>query len=352
MYGDGGSGFVSPTANRQFGSNDAYDNSALPVLLDGFELHAYSKASTNAHYFEGQAGASMEGYVRGTAASVVYYVGPAAAGYGTFNVSIDGEWLANIDTAWQSDEQQQRTTSFAVPAGQHRLLLRVMSGTAVIVGAAGRNGAGVVVDNMSVPGLGLVRLSNALSSGNPFVNADGGSPATADLLVVMLGLNDASWRHSPADFVAAMRAAIGTYQRAGVADILVAAANGGSAQYDNENYRAFRAALPALAAELHVALVDLNNIATPSYGELAAAGFWSRVPTRARIECASPPGLPSSGLDDANAVHPSDVGHWNIAHALWPFVSETLSNSSAIPITWTPRRVVSSGTASGTGGVG
>ena len=334
--GDGGSGFVSPTDNRQFEGNDAYSSSVLPVTVSGFQDMTDRGSTDGRYYYAGSAGATMDFYVRGTVASVFYFVGPAGEiAYGTFSVTIDGQWAANINTASEYGTRQMRT-SFAVSAGEHRLLIAVVSGAALIVGAAGRNGAGVVIDNMSVPGMQLVGLHHTRTDGNPFNNSDGGSPSTADLIIIMLGLNDASARKSLADFSGAMRAAVESYQQAGVADILIAMANGGL--YNNDLYQAYRSHLPALASELFVAFVDLNDMATASYEQLSDRGFWARSPSARGIPCTAPPGEPSTSPNNANAVHPSDIGHWNIAHTLWPVISSQPSNLSGFSITWTPGR--------------
>ena len=335
QYGDGGSGFVSPIANRRDLGNSAYSNDALPVIVSGFILSIGEKGSTDSTFYSsGAVNSTIDSYIRGTVATVVYFVGPSSvADYGTFAVAIDGLWVANIDTLSEG-EARQVSTSFAVSAGEHRLLVTVVSGTVWMVGAGGRNSGGVVVDNMSVPGLRIVDIAGGTAYGNPFINSDGGSPVTADMLIIMLGLND---NQPLAVYLAAMRTAITTYQAAGVVDIVIVMSNGGSRA--GGVFATYRAELPSLASELHVAFVDLNNIATPSYQQLSEAGFWARTPTQAADECSAPLGLPSTSLADASSVHPSDVGHWNMAHVLWPIIRAPLDSASInVTIMWTPER--------------
>ena len=330
---DGGSGFQSPTSNNHFSANGAYSDSQLPVHVEGFSHVPYRAGSADAAYFASSvANATLSSYARGTSLSVYYFVGPQL---GAFSVSVDGVPLATINCSSGSGGgvtvQTGRTFHLPQP-GEHRLLISTLTAAEVdIVAVSGQNEVGVVVDNMSVPGVSLADIAhtNASVVGNPFLSSDGGVFATADLLLIVLGLNDAAIGEPAVDIQAAYRAAITAYQNATVDDLLIVVPPGGDSQYRNRYFDQYRALLPPLAAERGVALIDLNNVTVADWSTLASEGFYAYTPDGGSTPC-SYPGLPSLNASTANGVHPSDLGHYNMAALLYPWLATPLYRTSPI----------------------
>ena len=333
---DGGSGLQSPSSNNRFVANGAYSDQQLPVHSEGFVHTPYRAGTLDAAYFASQAAnSSLSFYVRGSNLAVYYLVGPSL---GVFSITLDGALVASINCSTPGPLTQLRWSALAV-RGEHRLLLTVLGEAEVdIVAVSGVNDAGVVVDNMSVPGVSLVEMwaTNASVVGNTFVSSDGGAFDTAHLLVIMLGLNDAGIPEPWKSMGAAYSAAISAYQQAGVDDILLVISPGGMGAYHgNPTWESYRQLLPPLASDREVALLDFNNATVSDYPTLCSQGFFAYTPNAGESACTFP-GQASLNLSTCNAGHPSDVGHSKMAQALFPWLSTPLYNTSSI-VTITPR---------------
>jgi len=196
---------------------------------------------------------------------------------------------------------------------------------------------------MSVPGISLEQMYASSSPGiNPFLSSDGGVFATADLLLIMLGLNDAH-EQIPADQIStAFHSAINQYQSVGVIDLMIIVPPAGDSSYNNTYFNQYRALLPALAANRSVALLDMNNMTVSDYASLCNEGFYAYTPNQGSTACLYP-GLPSLNTSTANGVHPSDKGHWNMAYVLFPWLASPQYNASDI-VTITTRTQTSHST--------
>ena len=310
---DGGSGLQSPSSNAAFAGNTGYTDEQLPVHSVGFVDVNYALGTMGAAYFRAlQANASLDFYMRGTQLTIFYLIGPA---FGSFTVRIDGLLVARVFAT--SPALVQTKAVFSVPAGEHRLLIITQSSAEVsISGVSGEYAKGVVVDNISVPGISLAQMMNANTSvGSPFASADGGLFQTADMVLVMLGLNDASEGYSADVMKAAFNSTVTTYQAAGISDVILVLANG-----NGDTFESYRSMLSSLAAELGVAFIDLNLVRSFNYTTLCESGFYGLTNGPGQSACTHP-GMASTNVSNCNSVHPSDVGHYNMARVLFPWLS-------------------------------
>ena len=284
---DGGSGLQSPSSNAAFAGNVGYTDQQLPVHQEGFVDVNYDLGTMGAAYFRAlQPNATLAFYTRGTQLTVFYLVGPE---FGSFTVHVDGVLVATLYTA--SPMLAQRTASFLASAGEHRLVLTTQSSAEVSVTAvSGEYSAGVLVDNISLPGISLAQMCSVNTSlvGSPFASADGGLFHTADMLLIMLGLNDASYGYSVDEMKAAFTTAVTSYQAGGVDDILIVMSNG-----NGDVFASYREMLPSLTAELGVAFIDLNDVRIPNRTYLCEQGFLALTDGPGQSACTHP-GLPST----------------------------------------------------------
>lgn len=317
-FGDGGSGFQSPVANSQYPAYAAYNASNLPVSYDSFQLSQYADGTTSAVlYATSTSGASMTFQVRGRFVVVHHMIGP---NYDPFTVSIDGVIVSTINPNYPNTSQSKDT--YSVGVGDHTVVLTSMaeSGNQVgIVGVSGEGGffygIGVVVDNMSVPGMQLTLFEGTHSNGNATDNT-GANPA-ADLLIVELGLND-ELVATPADFISAYRRMLTRYQQIGVTLFLLLMPNAGNR--NTSTFQSYRTQAAGLAADFGAALIDLNTVEVGDYDSLCNQGFYAYASAPGTSACAVP-GRASTDVSTCSAFSPSDKGHYNIARLLFSYLS-------------------------------
>lgn len=313
-YGDGGSGFVSPTRNILYTSTTTYQANQVPVVNNGFTANPYVAGGTDGMYFASSgAGQLMSFYARGTNVTVYYFTGPSP-NYAAFTVAVDGTVVATITPV--SSTTYVTATSFIVSSGEHTVEIKQTgsSGAIELIGVAGTNSNGVVVDNMSFPDLTVTDLAAVVQSGNAVANSGGGYPGLADLLIIELGLNDIIGLQIATNLVQTIQDVLVDYQQHGVTTILLIIPNGGYHSTES-GFEDFRGKLPAVAASNGAALIDFNNVQVSDYATLCAEGFHAYSSTQQTTSCESP-GTPSTSFATCTSYYPSNKGYYNMAYQL------------------------------------
>ena len=323
-YGDGGSGLQSITSNPTTGGNSGYSAPQLPVFVSGYfsDHGGLGGASVdNIVYVANGAGDVISSYLRGTSISIIYLLLP---GGGTFTVALDGVFLSTVNTS--APVMTPANLMIDAAEGEHTLTLVTLDALPVaFVSVTASNPTGVVVDNMSVPGLALASLIPMYPS--IVSSSDGGLYFMADLLIIEMGLNDIG--NAPTStYLANLQDVITQFQDNGVSSILILMPNAGN---DNgTEWDAMRWGAAGLARQLEVAIIDLTNNTLYTYADMAAAGFYAYSAEAQAAACAFPVGQPSTSTADANQAHPSDVGHYNMAKTIYPWISSPLYRTSSI----------------------
>ena len=190
VFGDGGPGFVHAIAPHRFNHTEAAQRSSSGSWRSwGVSLGQVSDSL----YGAGNATAEGTGSIKlrsrtptGQVSRVdVYY--QAQPGGGTAELLVDGEVAATIDTA--AEQKQARFTPITVTDAAHQIQLQTAGGKVRLFGVTLERDRGVVVDNMA---LVSATAKNMLENQADHFRAQLAHRG-ADLVIVMLGTNEAQW---------------------------------------------------------------------------------------------------------------------------------------------------------------
>jgi lysophospholipase L1-like esterase len=326
QYGDGGSGFVSPSASYATVHNNIYPNGTLPVTWNPSSSTwgvSHFGGGPNGTWYGGpdSVSDSMTFYVRGTKI-VIYYMVGNETGLGTAQAVVDAGTPHVFSLVGST---KYKFTEYVInnqTAGDHMVTISIASGTDFyICGVGAFNATGVVINNFSSPGIALqtVASSQGTSDDDPFSCSGGGVVSTlvSDLNVLALGANDTA-EDGPSYLAYVQHAAQVWMTTARQSSTLflntVAAGNWTLTQYQNNI--SHRAGTRAVAQSFGAAHIDLNPLlAHNSYNYLLGLGFW------ANGDVGGYPSVPGvSGTTTPNQLHPSDTGHTMMANAVYPLL--------------------------------
>jgi lysophospholipase L1-like esterase len=192
VFGDGGPGFVFAAPPHRFNHNLAVDQSER----GDWNVHGVSTVNVaDGLYGVGgsTAEASGDGSIKiksktpsGKVAHVdVYYLGQPKGG--TADVLVDGEIKTSIDTA--QGEKKVGYAAVDVPDAEHKIELKVTHGRVRLFGLTLERSPGVVVDNMAI--ISATAKNEQLNQ--PHHWQEQLAHRAADLVIVMLGTNEAEW---------------------------------------------------------------------------------------------------------------------------------------------------------------
>jgi lysophospholipase L1-like esterase len=191
VFGDGGPGFVFAAPPHRFNHNHAVEQSD-----HGWSAYGVSTVNVaDGLYGVGgsTAEASGDGSIKirsktpsGKVARVdVYYLAQPKGG--TADVLVDGQVQATIDTA--QGAKQAGFAAVDVPDAEHKIELKVTHGKVRLFGITLERAPGVVVDNMAI--ISATAKNEGLNDARHWQEQL--SHRGADLVIVMLGTNEAEW---------------------------------------------------------------------------------------------------------------------------------------------------------------
>lgn len=190
VFGDGGIGFLHAVAPHRFNHNEAAQRSSSGTW------RSWGVSLVNvADDLYGAGNATAEGYgaikvkpknPSGKVSKVdVYYL--AQPNGGTADVIVDGEVKASFDTA--SPQKQARFATVALEDAAHEVQVKTTAGKVRLFGLTLERDRGLVVDNMAlVSATAKNMLENQRDHWRNQLAHRG-----ADLVIVMLGTNEAQW---------------------------------------------------------------------------------------------------------------------------------------------------------------
>ncbi len=340
-YGDGGSGFSpnyydsNATINAKYPTtNNRHVNwTAGPGGGAGWTV---TKDNTARGYLGNvkivpSNGSKAQFLTRGKHVVVYYGVPPSTATTDSFTVSIDGTTTTvTVDVNAATNPVMREATFDVTGTGIHTVIITASSSpTTSINGVCGFNDTGVVVNNISTPGMLLSSYGSvtALGAANSWTysflgySTSNGAALTpslkADALILEFGLNDAN---TPVDtdlvldpLVTASifwRNYAGTPVNLGNGKMMPlmyvqSAAGAWSTDSDSINrltaYSDYCAAFNALAQQYNAVYVDLTKTYN-SYVKDKANGYYFN-------DTVNTAGANSNATDLAQAVHMGDLGH-------------------------------------------
>lgn len=319
QYGDGGSGFfpASRTATYISGSADAnartawLANRSIAAQTGVWTLGGSQYGPGCTYVYCQTTGASITFTVTGSIVKIYTVTGASTrAGY---TYQIDGGTAVAVADGGGSSASIQTTTVSGLSAGTHEVKLTwngTSSGTGQflsVVGVAGENATGVVVDNLAKAGARASTYGNHTASA---LNAvwNGGANYPADLCIFTAGPNDAvagttvdQWSNSVARYFKAVRDA-----NNGATDLMILLPHLGTHDVTNFLYQDYASRARGLADAYGAALVDVWAIGRNSWSYWNSLGYWGT---------ASNPG--AAGTD---SVHLSDAGYAFVADIVKPIV--------------------------------
>jgi lysophospholipase L1-like esterase len=191
LLGDGGPGFVFAAPPHPYCANLAVTR----VLSGAWTIHGVSTtgAADRLLGLGGDAESEGEGTIRfvphaGVRSIDVHYL--AQPHGGTFEVVADGASLAKIETA--GEKKAAQFARVALPEGTKRIELRA-KGRVRLFGVTLEAPSGAVVDNLGIVNATAKQMRNNILDDhleNQLVHR------ASDLVIVMLGTNEAEWLHA------------------------------------------------------------------------------------------------------------------------------------------------------------
>lgn len=190
-FGDGGPGFVYAARPHRFNHNHTVDQTER-----GWAAYAVSTVAVGDSLY-GVGGSTAEaigdGSIKikpktpsGKVSHIdVYYL--AQPHGGTAELSVDGQVQATIDTG--ADAKRAGFHAIDVPDAAHKIELKVTGGRVRLFGLTLERPGGVVVDNMAI--VSATAKNEGQNQVDHWKNQLG--HRAADLVIVMLGTNEAEW---------------------------------------------------------------------------------------------------------------------------------------------------------------
>ncbi len=309
-YGNGGSGFFStsrsaPASSVPAGTIAAWQANDSFAATSGTWANGSSNLGPGMNFLTGNAGSSVITFkVTGTTVKIYNFTGPSLRADYTYSIDGGAPVLVDVVTGATS----VMTTTITGLANIEHTVTLTWAGLATEIfypiGVSGENAAGVQVDNMGRAGIATAPWNADPTNTSAW---NGGASNPCDLLIVSLGLNDAttsitgdSWINSMSSYLQAVRSA-----NNGATDIIFLAQHMGNFA-GSTFYANYMARIQDLATNYGAALVNMWTLGRNSWNYWNSLGYWGD---------ANAPG--AAGTD---AVHLSDAGHQAVANAITPIV--------------------------------
>lgn len=311
-YGSGGTGMFSTSSSNVNSAVSAPVQAAWEA--NGSYLTATGTPATGIAFGPGishlrftAAGTLTFTGVNGTNIRLWYITGgaPRAA----WQYQIDGGAVVNVPAVVSAT-----TIAFIdvpVAAGNHTIVITWNGAPADVldfIGVAGYNTTGIIVDNMGRSGTNAstAQWGNTSALTMPW---NGGVNNPADLVVVSLGINDATLiSEAPDVWVNGLATVLNTIKLAnnGATDIILLHQHFGSSS-GSGLYTQYSARIADLAENYNAALVNMWRLGRNSWDYWNSLGYWGD-------------SAAAGGGSGTNSVHPSNAGHQFIANTITPLV--------------------------------
>ena len=308
-YGDGGSGLFSTSrtdvvSTATAGAVAAWEANGSFATTTGVWTLGPQYFGPGVSFMTSSAAATATFNVRGSLVKIYNITGSAPRA--NFTYSIDGGAPVGV-TVTPGPTAIQTTTVGSLSPGNHQVVIAWNGAPAdvlYLIGVAGENNTGVIVDNAGRAGI----TSTNWSSSVPFGTAYNGGPSLpADLVICSLGLNDAAQSIADSTWVQNMGTYLNNVKSAnnGETDIILVLMHDGN--FTNPQiYANYSSRIKDLAENYSAALVNLWAIGRNSWDYWNSFGYWGNATT---------PG--PSGTDN---VHLSDAGHAYVSSIITPIV--------------------------------
>lgn len=190
VFGDGGPGFVHAVAPHRFNHNQVAQRTSsgswrswgVSLVNVADDLYGAGNATAEGSGTIKLASKSPSGQL--SRVEVYYLAQPKG---GAADVVIDGEVKATIDTA--AEKKQARFAPVAVADGAHQVELKTSGGKVRLFGVTLERDRGVVVDNMAL----VSATAKNMLENQPEHWRNQLAHRGADLVIIMLGTNEAQW---------------------------------------------------------------------------------------------------------------------------------------------------------------
>lgn len=310
-YGSGGSGMFSTSSTNEVSPPSA------PVLAQWQANGSYATTTGTwtsgilfgpgiTHIRSTNAATVTFTGVTGTSVRLWYITGGAPRAAWTYEIDgggpvavpavVGGTTIANIDVTGLANTAHTVVITWNGVAGD------VLD----IIGVAGFNANGVIVDNLGRSGTNTTQWSNASLLTSDW---NGGPQNPADLLVIGLGINDAifttndseTWTTNMTNFLQSVK-----LSNNGATDLIFMVHHFGSS-IDVHQYGNYASRIYDLAQNYNAAVINMWALGRNSWDYWNTLGFWGD--------------SNNAGPAGTNTVHPSDAGHQFIADTLTPLLT-------------------------------
>lgn len=342
LYGDGGSGFISAGSSLSLMNaavnGTPYASSVIPVAFSGGFSNASVSASlacTAANFISSTtSGSNVSMYARGSQIVIYYWIG--SSGYATFNWSIatriGGTVVAsgtiNANTGSNANIQTETVLSSSLISQEYTVTLTsTINGSFNVIGAAGFNPTGIVVNNFGFNGMKMSIFDTPTVTPNNWAYSGGYASTTlqSNLIIFVLNLNDAS--STPSTWSTSLFNAMTQWvQNQTILQnyifLSIPLGEPTSSFYASPQV-INRETMSTFAILYNALFLDLNVIiSNNSYLNGISLGYWAEGvgPSSANAVNPGPSGTTPS---NSNPVHPGDIGHNLIAQAVIPYLLTT-----------------------------
>lgn len=308
---DGGSGYVSTVRSTVADANISPWASPSKIAQSSGWTQSQGSGPANQLLYSNTNGNTLTFVVRGTVVKV-YYGRASTAGH--FSIVVDGGAPTDINANNATNDLQVATISGLSDASHTVVITNTTggaSGYTAIFGVSGEKAGGVLCHNFGHTGAKAVDFSNQGSTTYGYPGKwSGGSLNPADLIVYMLGLNNAA----SADAVATWSYGVRTFlddAREGNPDVDILFImphigkfeTGSSKVWQDYIDRAF-----GIAHTYSAGLLDMWGLYRNSWAKFNALGGWSN-------------GHTGTGASGTDTCHPGDTGHQLYADAFINLIS-------------------------------
>lgn len=312
-YGNGGSGFFSISRSSAVMSADpaalsAWAANGSNATLTGTWTLGGLNFGPGITYITASAAATATFQVTGTTLKIYNISG--AAPRAAFTYKIDGGAPVTV-TVPTGSTAIQTTTVTGLSSGTHTVVITwagAASDVLYLVGVAGENSTGVIVDNLARAGTRTSHWYTANALNSPW---NGGTSYPADLVICSLGLNDAANSVTGADYVTNLTGYLQAVRAAhnGATDIMLILMHLGN--YGGATaagfYGQYASQIRSIAESYGAALVNFWAIGHNSWDYWNSLGYFGN---------GTNPGPAGTDL-----VHASDAGHAYIASQITPLLT-------------------------------
>lgn len=316
QYGDGGSGFRSTSASSVWanangvtaGAVTAYSANGNYMTPSGsWSVGGNSYGPGVTYLFTSTVGDNVTISVRGTVVDI-YTLAGSTNTHSNWTYSIDGGAAVTVPDTGTADNIV-KTTITGLSTGTHSVTVtKGSTGTYLsLVGIAGRNTTGVVVNNLAKYGS---RLANFFGTANLSIDWNGGQSFPADLVTLSHAPNEAVANNTGDAMIQVYRRVMETIRDANYnTDLMIVMPNVGSYDTTNFLYQDYAIRLRMLAETFNAAFVDMWTIGKNTWSYWNSLGNWSN------------PSVP--GTAGTDSVHPSDAGYQTIYNTIYPIINGT-----------------------------